>query len=71
MATKISMKKNYLFLYHYLLDECHSAFIYVLYDFSEFTHYGDYNENHLLLPSIGSRWQFGYHSVFPFLPGLI
>ena len=39
-------------------------------DFSVFTHYGDYNENHLLL-SVGIRWWFGCHSVFHFLPGLI
>ena len=70
MVTKTSMK-NYLFLYHYLLDECCNAFIYMLCEVSVFTHYGDYTKNNLFLPLMGSRWQFGCHSVFPFLPELI
>ena len=64
MATK-TPTKNYLFLYHYLLDECCSAFINVLCHFSVFTHYDNYNKNHLLHPSIGSRWWFGCCSVLP------
>ena len=52
MATKTSMKPS--FLHHYLLDECCSAFIFCYYTdkfvifLSAFTHYGNYNENHLL-----------------------
>ena len=70
MVTKATTK-NYPFLNHYSLDECCSVLIYVFCDFSVITHYGDYNKSHLLLPSIGSRWRFGCHSVFPFLPKLI
>ena len=46
-------------------------FNYVLCEVSVFIHYGNYNENHLLLLSIGSRWWFGWASVFPFLSGLV